>query len=318
MKNVVKLLENLYIIDGHDLGLDNRTGSYLLVADQLTIIETSASPSVPFILAGLQELGFTPIQVKNIIVTHIHLDHAGGAGLLLQSCPNATVYVHPAGKRHLIDPTRLIAGAKAVYGDRFDDLFDPIVPIPEDRIRSMEHEEKLQIGPYHVLTFYHSPGHANHHVSIFDESTKALFTGDTAGICYPDLEGTGVKLYLPSTSPNQFHPDKMRQSLKMFKELKPHFLCFGHYGMTEQPNEVFIQVYSWLDRFVEQGNKAYEARTSFEDRVQLAIKYLSEMIQDHLESYSISRNHKVNEVISLDLSICAMGLIDFIDKQKYT
>lgn len=316
LKNVVKLLENLYIIDGHDLGLMNRTGSYVLFADELTIIETSASPSVPYILAGLQELGFKPSQVKNIIVTHIHLDHAGGAGLLLQSCPNATVYVHPAGKKHLIDPIRLIAGAKAVYGDRFDELFDPIVPIPEDRIRSMEHEEKLQIGSHHVLTFYHTPGHANHHVSIFDEFNKALFTGDTAGVYYPDLEDTGVKLYLPSTSPNQFHPDKMRQSLHMFSELKPQYLCFGHYGITEQPKEVFIQVESWLDRFVEQGKKAYEARTSFEDRVQLAFNYLYEMIQDHLESYSISKKHKVNEVISLDLSICAMGLIDFIDKQK--
>lgn len=316
MKNVVKLLENLYIIDGHDLGLTNRTGSYVIVADELTIVETSASPSVPYILGGLQELGFKPSQVKNIIVTHIHLDHAGGAGLLLQSCPNATVYVHPAGQRHLIDPIRLIAGAKAVYGDRFDELFDPIVPIPENRIRSMEHEEKLHIGPHHILTFYHSPGHANHHISILDESNKVLFTGDTAGVYYPDLENTGVTLYLPSTSPNQFHPDKMRKSLIMYKELKPHYICFGHYGITEKVEEVFKEVDSWLDRFVEQGKKAYEARTSFEERVHLAYNYLYEMIQNYLASYSISSDHKVNEVISLDLSICAMGLIDFIDKQQ--
>lgn len=316
MKNVVKLLENLYLIDGHDLGLTNRTGSYCLHTSDLTVIETSASPSVPYILAGLQELGFESSQVKNIILTHIHLDHAGGAGLLLEACPNAKVFVHPAGKRHLVEPSRLIAGAKAVYGDQFDELFDPIVPIPENRIQSVEHEERLLIGPDHVLTFYHSPGHANHHVSIFDETNRALFTGDTAGVYYPDLEETGVKLYLPSTSPNQFHPDKMRQSLEMFKELAPKYLCFGHYGMTDQPNEVFIQVDRWIDLFVELGKKAYEARDSFEERVKLAFSFLYEMIQNHLESYSIPKDHKVHEIISLDMSICAMGIIDFIDKHK--
>jgi glyoxylase-like metal-dependent hydrolase (beta-lactamase superfamily II) len=317
LKNVVKLLENLFIIDGHDLGLPNRTGSYVLTADdELTIIETSASPSVPYILTGIQELGFLPSQVRNIMVTHIHLDHAGGAGLLLESCPNATVFVHPAGKRHLIEPSRLITGAKAVYGNRFDELFDPIIPIPENRIRSLDHEEQLIIGKNHSLTIYHSPGHANHHFSIFDEVNKALFTGDTAGVYYPDLNETGVELYLPSTSPNQFHPDKMRQSLEMFKKLEPEYICFGHYGLSNRPNDVFIEVENWLEQFVELGKQAYNARNSFEERVMLAFSLLEGMVQSHLKKFSIPAENKVHEVLSLDMKICAMGLIDFIDKQN--
>lgn len=316
MKNVVKLLENLYIIDSHDLGLKNRTGSYVLTADELTIIETSASPSVPYILEGLQELGFQPSQVRNIIVTHIHLDHAGGAGLLLESCPNATVFVHPAGKRHLIEPSRLITGAKAVYGDKFDELFDPIVPIPENRIRSLDHEERLVIGKSHSLTIYHSPGHANHHFSIFDEVHKALFTGDTAGVYYPDLNETGVKLYLPSTSPNQFHPDKMRQSLEMFKKLEPEYICFGHFGLTNRANDVLIEVENWLEQFVKLGKQAYDARNSFDERVALAFSLLEERVQSHLKKFSIPADHKVHEVLILDMKICAMGLIDFMEKQN--
>ena len=132
-KNPVKLNDRIYLIDGYDLGVAKRTGIYVIDEKDLTIVETGPSPSVKYVKKGLEALGFSLDQVKYIIVTHIHLDHAGGAGLLLEECPNAKVVVHRKGARHLADPSRLIAGAKAVYGEKFSALFDPIRPIPEER-----------------------------------------------------------------------------------------------------------------------------------------------------------------------------------------
>lgn len=134
MNKPIDLGHRIQLIDGYDLGIPGRTGTYVIQEEQLTIVETSASPSVPYILEGFKALGINPSDLKYIILTHIHLDHAGGAGLLLESCPHAKVIVHPKGARHLARPERLIQGARAVYGDKFDELFDPIIPIPEDKL----------------------------------------------------------------------------------------------------------------------------------------------------------------------------------------
>ena len=130
----VKLNDRMYLIDGYDLGVAERTGIYVIDEEELTIVETGPSPSIKHIKQGLETLGFTLDQVKYIIVTHIHLDHAGGTGLLLQEGPNTTGSGSSGkGARHIANPERLIAGAKAVYGDKFESLFDPILPIAEDR-----------------------------------------------------------------------------------------------------------------------------------------------------------------------------------------
>src|SRR5699024_3313227 len=194
------------MIDGYDLGLPGRTGIYVLEEEELTLVETGPSPSVPYILKGLEELGYRPEAVRNVIVTHIHLDHAGGAGLLLQSCPEARVGVHPRGARHLADPSRLIQGARMVEGAQFASLSDPTVPIREERILVRQDQETLSIGPDRTLTFLDSPGHAKHHFSIYDPVSRGLFTGDTAGVQYMQSKEFGFPFYLPTTSPNQFDP----------------------------------------------------------------------------------------------------------------
>lgn len=125
MSSFTDLGNRIYLIDGHDLNRERRTGTYVIKEQQYVLVETSASPSIPFVLRGLKELDVPLDQISYIILTHIHLDHAGGAGKLLEYCPNAKVIVHPKGARHLSDPSRLIAGAKAVYGESFDTLFRP-------------------------------------------------------------------------------------------------------------------------------------------------------------------------------------------------
>lgn len=313
MKKPVQLSQNLYLIDAMDLGMEQRTGSYIINEDSLTLIETSASPSVPHILKGIEQLGYTPADIKYIIVTHIHLDHAGGAGLLLEHCPNAKVVVHPKGARHLVDPSRLIAGARAVYGDKFDELFDPILPIPEERLIVKQHGETLPISPNCLLEFYNTPGHANHHFSIYYPSTNGIFAGDTAGIFYPQLLGDHVELYMPSTSPNQFDPKKMLQSIELFESKNLDYIYFGHYGASKNPNEAFKQVRYWLEIFISEGKETLSGTNNPLPAVTAA---LMEKVSTHLLEKGIERTHPVYDILSLDLGVSAMGLIDFLQKQE--
>lgn len=316
-KQPVDLDHRIHLIDGYDLGTEGRTGSYVIADEKLTIIETSASPSVPYILDGLRKLNLDPKDVEYIIVTHIHLDHAGGAGLLLNDCPKAKVVVHPRGKRHLADPSRLIAGARAVYGDQFDELFNPIVPIPEDRLMVMEDGDGLNIGENRTLTFYDSPGHAKHHFSIYDPVSNGLFTGDTSGIYYHQVKDN-VELYLPTTSPNQFDPEDMLQSNERFEDLNIDRIYFGHYGMSENPSEVFKQMKYWLPKFVEAGKMGVISSkdSSPEAVVQSVTEQLHDMVSSHLTDKGVPENHPVYGIMQLDFQVCAMGLVDFLAKKQ--
>lgn len=316
MSKPVKLSEKLFLIDDFDLNMEERTGTYVLLEEELTIIETSASPSIPFLLKGLNELHINPESIKYIIVTHIHLDHAGGAGLMLQHCPNAKVVVHPKGARHLADPSRLIAGAQAVYGEKFNKLFDPILPIPEDRLVVMNNEDELEIGPNCTLKFYDSPGHANHHFSIYYPPTNAMFTGDTAGVYYPQLKRDGVELYLPSTSPNQFDPNKMRQSLAKFEEMNLNHIYFGHFGGTSNPNEVYSQVRMWLNIFVDAAKVAFQQNTVLEEQVKGTEQNILQQLNDFLQTKGITKDHPAYEIIGLDINVCSQGLIDYLGRKE--
>lgn len=317
MKKVEKLADNIYLIDGFDLNMHERTGTYVLTESELTIIETSASPSVPYIIDGLHELGYSPKDIKYIIVTHIHLDHAGGTGLLLQHCPEAKVIVHPKGKRHLADPSRLIAGARAVYGDKFDSLFDPIIPIPEDCLIEKHNLETLTISEDCTLTFYDTPGHAHHHFSIYHPKENGMFTGDTVGIRYSTLLEEGVEFYLPSTSPNQFDPNKMLASIELCKNLNLNGIFFGHYGLSKNPDEVYKQVTFWLDKFIEAGKKGYTEGTTQEEQARITAEELIQKITSYLEERGVSRSHDVHKLLTLDMEVCSTGLIDYLHKQNH-
>lgn len=306
------------LIDVFDLGKESRTGTYVIHEKELTLIETSASPSIPYLLKGLEALEIDPAEIKNIIVTHIHLDHAGGAGLLLEKCPNAQLIVHPKGKRHLADPSRLIQGARAVYGQQFDELFHPILPIPEDRLVVKEEGETLKIGQNRILTFLDTPGHANHHFSIHDPYSAGIFTGDTVGVYYTELFSEGLEFYLPSTSPNQFNPQAMLAAAERMENLNIERIYFGHYGMSENPGLVFKQLRYWLPLFVGTGENIVteQNNASFEEKTNMVSKALFEMVSDYLMKQNVTLSRDFTETIQLDLTVCAMGIVDYLEKKK--
>lgn len=315
MATYKKITNHLYCIDTFDLGLANRTSSYLLKDEKIVLIETSASPSVPHILNALNELHISPSDIDYLILTHIHLDHAGGAGVLMKSCPNAKVFVHPKGVRHLVDPSRLIASAKSVYGEKFDGIFGDILPISEEKIHAVGHEESLEIGAS-TLTFYHTKGHANHHISIHDSLTNGLFVGDTTGVYYPDMAEEDFDIILPSTSPNQFDPDLMEESIQLYERIQPAIIYFGHYGTYTNPETAYSEVRRLLPIFVEAGRQAMQEESVFSNQVMRTEQLLTTTIFKELHSKGLSEDHPVFSVIPLDLAVSAMGIVDYLVKSE--
>ncbi|KJE27295.1 metallo-beta-lactamase superfamily protein [Geobacillus kaustophilus] len=318
MAQPLDLGRRISLIDLYDLRMPQRTGTYVLHEENLAIVETGPSPSVPHLLAGLKALHIDPAEIRYIIVTHIHLDHAGGVGLLLQHCPNATVVVHPKGKRHLADPSRLIAGAKAVYGAQFEALFDPIVPVPEERLIVKEDGETLELSAERTLVFYDTPGHANHHFSIYDSYSRGVFTGDTIGVFYPQLQEAGLTFCLPSTSPNQFDPEAMEQSAARLEELRPERIYFGHFGMLDDPQEAFRQLRLWLPKFVAAGKEAVDRHPEAPaaEQAKMAAHRLRGEVMAFLDDHGAPSSSSAHAAIELDLQVCAMGLIDYWHKQR--
>lgn len=306
----IRVDDRIELIDGFDLGMPGRTGTYVIQEEELTLIETGPSPSVKYIKEGLIALGYSLDDVKYIVVTHVHLDHAGGAGLLLEECQNAQVVVHPRGYRHLADPTKLIAGAKMVYGESFSDLFNPIVPIPEERLLEKSEGDTLEIGANCTLEFLDTPGHAKHHFSIYDPISNGLFTGDAVGIRYEDLIDDGVNFFLPSTSPNHFDPEVMLETINRVQEMGLTRIYFGHFGMTLKIDEALKQVSQWLDVFVAEGEKVIEKG---ETHVELS-ENLLQRIKTYLRTLDIDDDHDVYTILKVDAEVSAMGIIDYFQK----
>lgn len=204
------------------------TAGWLVPGDAPVLVETGSQTSVPVVLAALAELGVGAHDLAGIVVTHIHLDHAGGVGDLARAFPRATVYVHPVGARHLVDPSRLVASAARVFGDSLDSLYGRLDPTPAERIKVLEDGEEIPVGPGRALTAVHSPGHASHHLALHDTSTGVLFTGDAAGVRLPD-----VGVLRPATPPPEFDLDLAVQSLHRFAGRRPAQLALAHFGLLD-------------------------------------------------------------------------------------
>ncbi|MBK1731464.1 MBL fold metallo-hydrolase [Thiococcus pfennigii] len=207
-------------------------------ADRLAFVDTGTARSVPTLLAVIAELGLTPAHVDYVIPTHVHLDHAGGSGSLMAACPRARLIVHPKGAPHLIDPSKLTAGAIEVYGEEgFARDFERLVPVLAERTTLAEDGLTLDLAG-RKLVFIDTPGHANHHGCIFDEKTRGFFTGDTFGISYRELDtDRGPFLYAPTT-PVAFDPDLWLASLDRLMSFDPQAMYLTHYGRVDRPAEL--------------------------------------------------------------------------------
>ncbi len=235
-------------------GWERVTAGYLIEGPAPVLIETGSQSSVAELLTALDDLGVAAGDLAGIAVTHIHLDHAGGVGDVARAFPNATVYVHEKGARHLVDPSRLVASAATVYGDLLDSLYGRLDPTPAERVHVLADGETIRIGPNRTLTTVDSPGHAKHHLALHDSESGILFAGDAVGVRLPD-----AGILRPATPPPDFDLDQALASLDRFAERRPAGIALAHFGLVPDPAEILDEAHDILRRWADVAEAAWRA-----------------------------------------------------------
>ena len=279
--------------------------------DEVAIIETGTARSVPAVLAELQAQGLAREQVRYVVVTHVHLDHAGGASALMQACPNAVLLCHPRAERHLVDPSRLVAGAKAVYGEqRFSELYGRVDAIPAARVRALGDREAVPFG-VGELVVHHVRGHANHHLVVHDVSADAVFTGDAFGLVYPRLQRGGV-FALPSTSPTDFDAAEAHAAVSRIIGLGASCAYPTHFGEVRELDEVAAQLHRWLvvsERLVLEARRRPEA-----ERLAFVRGGLDAELAAAATRAGLMLSSEDHAFLELDLGLNAQGLVHAASK----
>ena len=223
-------------------------------------VDVGTAFSAPRLLQVLAEKNIACEQVRYVMVTHVHLDHAGGAGVLLRDLPNARLVVHPRGAPHMIDPAKLIAGAAAVYGEaQFQRLYGEIAPIPAARVIETVDNWRLDFNGRELL-FLDTPGHARHHYGIYDETSRGIFTGDTFGLSYREFDSARGPFIFPTTTPVQFEPEALHASIERLLSLHAERLYLTHYGCVQDPPRLAARLHDLIDRFVDCARGAGDGR----------------------------------------------------------
>lgn len=278
------------------------------------LVDTATNSNTTTVLAALAARGIQPEQVDWILLTHIHLDHAGAAGALARLLPNARLSVHPRGARHMTDPSRLVAGTVAVYGaEETREKYGDILPIAPDRIVEVNEDSVLRLGT-RTIRVLDTPGHARHHVCYVDEATGHIFTGDTFGLSYRELDNAGRAFVLPVTTPNQFEPEAMHESVERIAALRPEAVYVTHFGQVRDVPRLAADLHRLIDAFVAAARSASGAGTIRHERLKAA---LSTLLEDEAQrqNWRLSGD-AMRELLAADIELNAQGLADWLDKQN--
>lgn len=286
--------------------------SHLIVeGDQAALIDCGTSYSVPLLLRALQAKGIAPEQVQYLILTHVHLDHAGGTGQLMQQLPNATLLLHPRGARHMIDPRILYASASSVYGEaEMARSYGQLLPVPAERVRAVQDGESVELNGRR-FEFLDTPGHAKHHVCIYDHKSRGVFSGDTFGLSYRSVQINGEPFVFPSTTPPQFDPEAAHASIERIVALQPECIYLTHYGRVTDIPKLAADLHECLDAFV-----------ALAQRVQDAGPARHRLLRDELTHYLLHRlqqlgntqpREQILAALELDIELNAQGLEFWLD-----
>ena len=285
---------------------------YLLIDEgRGAFVDTGPNGAVPRLLAALDATGLQPGDVDWVIATHVHLDHAGGAGLLMEHLPHAKLVVHPRGARHLIDPGKLLEGARAVYGaDAVAQTYGDVVGVPESRLITTHDGMSLPWGRRPLL-FLDTPGHARHHHCIWDERSRGFFTGDTFGLSYREFDTERGPWLLPTTTPVQFEPEALRESVRRLLAFEPQWMYLTHFGPVGHVRALGAQLLEQIDEMVALGMPNKDAAQRHEVLKQgLAKRYL-QRVRAHGCAMPEAR---VLELLAMDIELNAQGLGIWLDR----
>lgn len=248
-------------------GWEHMTAGFIVTGDAPVLIETGAQTSVEAVLRDLDSIGLGPGDLAGIAITHIHLDHAGAVGDIAKAFPNANVYVHANGARHLADPSRLVNSASMVYGELLDSLYGRLEPTEASRIKVLENGERVAISSSRYLEAIDSPGHAKHHLGFYDSQTGTIFSGDAVGVLLPEL---GV--LRPATPPPDFDLDLVISSLESFERFRPSGIAMAHYGLFPNPDELISNAKDVVVKWASVAEAAFEAGRDIEAALEEAFR----------------------------------------------
>jgi glyoxylase-like metal-dependent hydrolase (beta-lactamase superfamily II) len=320
MTNAARLQTGIQRLD-HDISVID-TGfvrelfdaSHLIVANgRGAFVDTGTNHSVPRLLAALEAHDLAPEDVDYVILTHVHLDHAGGAGLLMSRLPNAKLIVQSRGAKHMIDPSKLMEGVRAVYGDEITARdYGELVPVSEDRVITPADGRVIELGG-RALRFIETPGHALHHICIWDEASRGWFTGDTFGLAYPALATSRGAHVVPATAPVQFDPQALHASVGRMLESQPRLIYMTHYGAVPHPERIAQQLLAQIDAMVAAARSLADAP---DRHAKLKDAFRSIYVGELRRCGSTLTDAQINEWIDTDVELNAQGLGVWLDKKK--
>lgn len=298
------------VIDA-DFHREHMAACYLVEAEsEVAFIEVGTNTSTPRLMSVLKKRGWQPEDVKYVIVTHVHLDHAGGAGSLMQLLPNATFLVHPYGARHMIDPTKLEAGSRAVYGDElFEKTYGTLVPIEKERVQIMEDGDQVSLGTRR-FSFMDTPGHARHHFCVHDSLTNGWFTGDTFGLSYREFDTQNGAVIFPTTTPIQFDPEALKASVGKLIANKPDCMYLTHYGKVDDVQHLAKQMIKGVDKLVEFAER-YKNDSLRTQKIETAMR---DWLLDKLRNNGVTLEEETCvELLHSDIVLNTQGIEFWLD-----
>jgi glyoxylase-like metal-dependent hydrolase (beta-lactamase superfamily II) len=283
--------------------------SYLIVENgRAAFIETGPNSAVPRLLAALEAQGLERDAVDYVIPTHVHLDHAGGAGLLMQNLPHAKLVIHPRGARHMIDPSALMAGVRAVYGAEIAARdYGELVPIPAERVITTSDGMVIELAG-RPLRFADTPGHARHHHCIWDEATHGWFTGDTFGIVYPELQ----PYIVPACAPVQFDQVDLHKSVARLLAQRPERMYLTHYGAVRDAEKLAVQYLAQVDAMADAARSLAKAPGRHD---QLKRAFGDIYIAELRRSGSTQSEDFLRDILATDIELNAQGLGTWVDRK---
>ncbi len=288
---------------------------HLIVQDgRVAVVDTGTRHSLPMVLQALQGLGLGVEAVDYVLLTHVHLDHAGGAGALIKLCPNARLVVHPRGAPHMIDPSRLVAGSIAVYGEvRFRELYGEIVPVAAERVVQAPDGFELDLNGRR-LVFLDTPGHARHHLCIHDLGSGGVFTGDTFGLSYRVFDVDGRPFIFPTTTPVQFEPEAAHASIDRILSLKPQAAYLTHFGRVDDLPGLAADLHELLDEFVAIAEAAPQDTLH---RQAAIIAGLETLLTERLRRHGCTLSEtEMRRFLAHDVELNAQGLVVWLDRRQ--
>lgn len=302
---IIDVGNGVHAIDTHYVRPLMDASHVVVSAGRAAFVDTGTTHSVPYLLEALDHVGIAHDAVDYVCLTHIHLDHAGGAGTLLDALPNARAVLHPRGAPHMIDPEKLIAGSRVVYGDEmYDQLYGQIRAIPEERVVVVHDGDSVTFGE-RTFTFLDTPGHALHHYSIWDEAHRAVFSGDTFGLSYRELDTDAGPFIFPTTTPTQFDPDAAHASYDRLAGLEPKTFYLTHYSRVDYTPSLVEDLHRRLDVFVDLAKRHADSPDRRETMAAGIKQYLFAELRDH--GYD-GDAEQCNAVVGPDAELNAMGL----------